>query len=300
MYVEDQPTTLPAVPRIVVIGDIHGDIGRFMQVMYTMGIVSPSWEWTAEPKNTIVVQMGDQLDSKPRAEVGAWESLPDVECMRLIDSLDALAVGHGGRVLSLLGNHELMNVLGDFSYVSQESMARTGGATARAWSLRPGSDMARNIMAKRNIVLKIGRQLFCHGGLVPMHLENVNNQLHRLNDICRKFLRVQELDGAEVSVLQNDILGANGILWTRAYMELLGKHPAALEQLLRDVLTRTGCTSTYVGHTTLHQITPIGNGALWFVDAGFSRAYPNEGKVMVLEVHNDGESFRTVQIDVKK
>jgi hypothetical protein len=49
--------------RIVIIGDIHGDIRRFKDILIDAKIINKNIEWIAEPKNTIVVQMGDQVDS---------------------------------------------------------------------------------------------------------------------------------------------------------------------------------------------------------------------------------------------
>lgn len=44
--------------------------------------------------------------------------ISDIKILELFTDLDEQAVKHGGRVISLLGNHEISNALGNMSYVS--------------------------------------------------------------------------------------------------------------------------------------------------------------------------------------
>ena len=56
----------PNCDRLVIIGDIHGDIKRLKNILIDAKVINNNIEWIAEPKNTIVVQMGDQVDSLNR------------------------------------------------------------------------------------------------------------------------------------------------------------------------------------------------------------------------------------------
>ena len=70
--------------RLVVVGDIHGDIRRFKDILIDAKVINNNIEWIAEPKNTIVIQMGDQVDSINRdPALDDWEVLPDVEMIYL-------------------------------------------------------------------------------------------------------------------------------------------------------------------------------------------------------------------------
>ena len=109
--------------RLVIIGDIHGDIRRFKDILIDAKVINKNIEWIAEPKNTIVIQMGDQVDSINRdPALDDWEVLPDVEMIHFTNMLNKIARSKGGRVISLIGNHELMNTIGNYSYVSSNSM----------------------------------------------------------------------------------------------------------------------------------------------------------------------------------
>ena len=185
MYNDVQPTYFPIVPRIVVIGDVHGDISRLMNILYKLKIISTDMKWIAEPANTIVVQLGDQIDSLNRGATVEWEVLPDIEVVLEMDKLDKIARNGGGRILSLIGNHEIMNFIGEYSYVSEKSK-QVYDIEKRRKIFAPGSKIS-TILAKRNIIIKIGDYLFCHGGLLPHHLDLVNNNLHIYNDDALMF-----------------------------------------------------------------------------------------------------------------
>lgn len=57
------PTTLPAVKRIIAIGDIHGDYNLAVRSLRLANLIDEDLNWIADPPNTIVVQVGDQIDS---------------------------------------------------------------------------------------------------------------------------------------------------------------------------------------------------------------------------------------------
>ena len=109
--------------RLVIIGDIHGDIKRFKNILIDAKIINANIEWIAEPKNTIVIQMGDQIDSLNRTTDNDWEVIEDIEMINFTNILDKLAMVKGGRLISLIGNHEFMNILGNYTYVSSKSIA---------------------------------------------------------------------------------------------------------------------------------------------------------------------------------
>jgi len=115
---EDIVYEYPQPERLVVIGDIHGDIKRFKNILIDAKIINENIEWIAEPKNTIVIQMGDQIDSLNRTTDVDWEVIEDIEMITFTNILDKLAIAKGGRLISIIGNHEFMNTLGNYSYVS--------------------------------------------------------------------------------------------------------------------------------------------------------------------------------------
>ena len=59
------PTVLPPVRRIIAIGDIHGDFRALIKCLRLAKLVNERWEWIGG--DTVVIQLGDQVDSKCRS-----------------------------------------------------------------------------------------------------------------------------------------------------------------------------------------------------------------------------------------
>lgn len=280
MFNEDCPSVLPRADRIIAIGDVHGDVERLLECLYATKIIDTNGVWIAEPRDTIVVQVGDQIDSLTRVGNPNWERLPDYEVIYFMDKLDRQARLHGGRVISLIGNHEIMNTLGDFSYVSTKSRD-----DLRYERFRPGGSIA-TLLSHKCVIVKIGTMLFVHGGILPGHVEMFNSNIHMANDIIRKYLRNDTLTDHEQHVLQNGIVGDNGIVWTRVFASVSDD----VHTMLERVLEMTGCKAICTGHNTLDNITPMYDGKLWYLDSGFSRAFGKDS-FQALEILDDGSSY---------
>jgi hypothetical protein len=102
------PAKIPTehAEAVVAIGDVHGDFDDFVAILQRVGLIDAQHRWTGG--KTILVQVGDLLDRGPKPR----------EAMDLLMSLEKEAPQAGGRVVSLLGNHEMMNIMGDLRYVT--------------------------------------------------------------------------------------------------------------------------------------------------------------------------------------
>jgi hypothetical protein len=288
MYNDAQPTYLEQVERIIVIGDLHGDVSRLMQILYGLKIFSNDLQWIAEPKNTIVVQLGDQIDSLSRGSTDEWEVLPDIEVMLLSDKLDNIARLEGGRFLSLIGNHEIMNIMSEFSYVSKKSLEKCD-MEMRSKLFNPGNQL-NNILIKRNIVLQIGDYIFCHGGLLPHHLDLVNNNLHTINESVRKCIgSPNTASDTDKQIFIKTAIEPNSILWTRDYLMLAQGQPEVLNDIVNILSTKIKIKAIFVGHNTVPFIQSVAHGRIFFTDTGISRAYPNEDYQIIEILNKEGQ-----------
>jgi hypothetical protein len=248
-------------------------------------IINTDMEWVADPPNTVVVQIGDQLDSQVRDTEPGWEKLEDLKLIRFTDKLDAIAKEKGGRFISLLGNHEIMNVTANFTYVSSHSLEKSGGYLGRMNKLKPGGEYAK-LLAKRPVVLNIGELLFCHAGLLPHHLDLVGGDISVMNKLCSTVLLGHPVSKDLERLFHDLFMDASSLLWNRDYLE------GTKEGELMNVLQRCGCNSMVIGHNPIEHITPLYGGRLWITDVGLSRAFSHTS-LEVLEIRN-GREFRTI------
>lgn len=96
-------SALPAVAapqRVVAIGDVHGEYQSFVTILKRAGLIDDRMRWSG--RATTLIQTGDYLDR------GAGVR----PVLDLMMALDAAAPRSRGRVIVLLGNHEVMNFAG--------------------------------------------------------------------------------------------------------------------------------------------------------------------------------------------
>lgn len=95
------PCALEGVGRIVAVGDVHGSYDGLVRILRAAGVIDGRDRWTGGA--THLVQTGDVLDRGAHSR----------RAMDLLRRLERDAPKKGGRVLALVGNHEVMRLLGD-------------------------------------------------------------------------------------------------------------------------------------------------------------------------------------------
>lgn len=283
MIFEDSNFNFETRDRIIVIGDIHGDIKRFKNILIDAKVINNNLEWIAIPQDTMVIQVGDQIDSANRTpEENNWEVIDDISMIHFTNSLDNIAKTKGGRVISLIGNHELMNAMGNFSYVSKNSNHQN-----RMRYFMPSGSLSP-ILGKRPIILKIGQLLFCHAGIKKHHLETVekyNKDIFYVNDVWKNYILYNKILPSDKEIFNKLLEHDDGILWTRDQDD-----PTDLEY----TLSKLGCLFVFVGHSTGYQIHLMHN-KIWFTDNGISRAYGCDNDYQYIDIANKQISVKTVK-----
>jgi hypothetical protein len=97
--------------RIVAVGDLHGDYQAWLTIARAAGLIDSGGHWAGG--RTTLVQMGDIVDRQPDS----------LKIIRSLQQLQKDAARAGGRVVVVLGNHEAMNLLGDFRYTTPGEFA---------------------------------------------------------------------------------------------------------------------------------------------------------------------------------
>jgi hypothetical protein len=101
--------TWTEIGRVVAIGDVHGAHEQVRQLLLGLELIDAKGTWSGG--ETHLVFVGDLIDRGPG----------DRQLLDMIRRLQGEAEAGGGRVHVLLGNHDTMNLVYDFRYVSMES-----------------------------------------------------------------------------------------------------------------------------------------------------------------------------------
>lgn len=157
--------------RIVAIGDVHGAAENFAAILKKAGLIDDQQRWSGG--NAILVQTGDMTDRGAGMRAA----------LDLLMSLEDQARDAGGRVHALLGNHEVMDMVGELRDASPEIFATFGGESAMREAFGPRGRYGRWLRDKP-VVAEIDGTVFMHAGIDPAFSNDVS-----VNDINRRAKR---------------------------------------------------------------------------------------------------------------
>src|SRR5579862_4935289 len=281
------------VDKIVAVGDVHGDYDQLVTVLKSAGLIDDGENWTGG--KTHLVQNGDVLDRGPDSR----------KAMDLLMKLEKQAAAAGGQVHALIGNHESMNVKGDFRYTSAGEYASfrdQNSASVRDAAFQKegaGQDRAQwdaghplgffehrdalsatgrygEWISRNDAVIKINNTLFLHAGISA----KFNSQkIDQINGHIRNALKNRGLPSDSI------LLDQEGPLW---YRGLAQGNEEELEPAVKKALKNFGVERIVIGHTYANAaITPRFDGKVIMVDIGLSRVYDGIGKVGCLVIEQD-------------
>lgn len=272
---DDSSFRFAAADRVVAIGDLHGDLEAARRALRLAGAVDANDKWIGG--KLVVVQTGDELDRGDQ----------DRNILDLFDRLSVEAKAAGGAVHALNGNHETMNVAGDFRYVTAGGFEEFAGMTCervpnpmlqscpevargRLSAFYPGGTYALKL-AERPVVIVVGDTVFVHGGVTPQYAQY---GMARINQETRSWMR------GEIEHPPSAIVDPEGPVWTRRYSETSRDADCAS---LGQALDALHVTRMVVAHTPqMHGITSACGDRVYRIDTGLSHYYG--GPVEVLEI----------------
>ena len=123
--------------RIIAIGDIHGSIDGFKSILKVTGLADGNGKWTGG--RTQLIQTGDYMDRGKDTRA----------VLDLLMALEDQAKETGGRAFAVLGNHEVMNLIGETRDATKEIFATFADANSEKRREAAWEDYAKLAAAKK-------------------------------------------------------------------------------------------------------------------------------------------------------
>jgi hypothetical protein len=303
--------------RIIAIGDIHGDYYIFIELLKLAKVIDNNLNWIG--KDTYVIQLGDTLDGKrPNITLDKeYINLPgEIEITKLILKLDSKAKKHGGRVISILGNHELY----PFYFYNDDSFNQKYVKNidlnqykklykvSRFKYYKPGvGEGAKLFGATRPLIIQLGQFIFCHGSLNKKFVELcIKNNIKKTTN--SKFIDISKLNNIvsdwltgkskKVPFFINESDNINP-LFNRDLTDPKTLNKTQCIDLVDSVLQyfKNG-NYLVMGHSSHKKICTLCNDTVYRTDIAVSRAFggtfkSNMKRLQVLEIKQKNNCIRT-------
>ncbi|OWM67881.1 shewanella-like protein phosphatase 2 [Punica granatum] len=300
----------PVPDRLIAIGDLHGDLQKSREAFTLAGLIDGNGNWIGG--STTVVQIGDVLDRGPE----------ELKILYFLEKLKQEAAKSGGKLITMNGNHEIMNVEGDFRFVTKKGLEEF-----RNWAdwftignqmkglckeLEKPKDPFSGIPAvfpgiKEEFVdgfrariaalkpngpiasrfLSPNLTVLVVGESVFVHggllAEHVNYGLERINEEVRDWI-----NGLKGRFSPSYVRGRNSLVWLRKFSDEVAKNCdcSALEHTLATI---PGAKRMIMGHTIQEAgINGACNNRAIRIDVGMSKGCTN-GLPEVLEITKNSE-----------
>jgi hypothetical protein len=311
--------------RVIAVGDVHGAYEQFVAILKTAGIIDPSGHWAGG--QTQFVQTGDLVDRGPG----------DRKVLDLMIRLEREAPAAGGRVYALLGNHEVLTMLGEVRYLnpaeSEEFRTPNSEALREAYydrlladvrneskaAGRPFDEAAFRQQFLNNVRLgfverqaafgpagEYGKWLRQHDAVVRINQVvfvhgGISKAVAKLGCAgINKRVHAElttDFDKVVASQEKSLIAGPDGPLWYRGLAELGDK---ALTREVGALLARFNANAIVGGHTVTKggSVRMRFDGKVFQIDTGMlSSAYAG-GRASALEI-KDG-TFTAIYLDKRE
>ncbi|MCC6906287.1 MAG: metallophosphoesterase [Anaerolineae bacterium] len=214
---------------IFVLGDIHGCLDKITPLLYRAGLVDRRLAWTGG--DATLCLLGDYVD----------RGLDSIPVLDLIMRLQREAAGAGGRVLALLGNHDLM-----LSIVSKvpDALAGTKRPFRQQWTLNGGIEKDLERLRPEHVawIDTLPSMMLVAGRLL----------IHADATFYRDYgASVDEVNASITAVIQGGDPAALALLDERFAQRMAFRNGASAIEAASRML------QTYGGQQILHGHTPI-------------------------------------------
>lgn len=249
------------IDSIFCIGDVHGEYVGLMSLLKNNKIIDDNLNWSFGKGHLIFC--GDLFD---RGEMVN-------ETLLFIYNLENQASSFGGKVHVVLGNHEIMIFEGNTKYINNkyDYINRTTNISYSFLYNKDNSIIGKWLRSKP-VILKIDDKIFVHGGISQDFIQN-GYSINYTNDLIYNYLNFNIFN----KDLKN-ILGANGPLWFRGYLET--ENNSISNEVILKILKHLDANRIIFAHTKVKNVEFLFKNKLVAIDVPLTKNY-SEGLLIV-------------------
>lgn len=254
-FINTNPLIPPCIydtpSRIFVMGDIHGQYERMVEMLISVGIIDNKLNWSWGDGHMVFI--GDIFDRGEGVMEALW----------LIYKLEQQAEYQNGKVHLILGNHEAMILKNDIRYISNKYYSLTSNLDISYHELFGENTVMGKWLRTKNVVEKVGNILFIHAG-ISKELLSLGLSLEDINAGFRHFLNQNDEDC--YNDMDRFLIGRYGPVWYRGYLKASSGYQEIDQQSLEKVLETYSADQVVVGHTEVNLIQPVKNKKVYPVN----------------------------------
>lgn len=223
----------PIPSKMLMISDIEGNFNGFWMILKGAGVIDSNFNWIFGSGHLVI--NGDMFD----------RGLNVTECLWLIYKLESEAESAGGKVHFILGNHDVMNLIGDYRYLRQKYFVNADSVKIpyENW-YSVNTELGRWLRSKNCIEL-IGNTLFVHGGIGG----SFPFSKFTINEINSEFRKRLDSGLSKQEVKEDVFIGRSSPVWNRGIAQNTVSH-----EQLDSILSHFDAEKIVLGHTIFEKI----------------------------------------------
>jgi len=234
---------------ILFLSDIEGEFELLRQMLIANKVMDENYNWIFGTGELVIC--GDLFDRGFAVTQQLW----------LLYKLESEAGAKGGSVHVLLGNHEIMNLSGDFRYVQPVYFDHARLLGKNYMQLFDENTELGRWLRSKNIVERTGRFLIMHAGM-SWEILSRKLSLESINEMVRPWYARWKSDLPDYF---SDFFNTNSPFWYRGYFD----EPPAMQSLVTSTLARYKAEKIIVGHTIRNLVSSFYDGKLWDINTNW-------------------------------
>jgi Calcineurin-like phosphoesterase len=261
---------------IVAFSDIEGEFEAFRNLLIANKVMDEKYQWVLGKGHLVIC--GDLFDRGNDVAAELW----------LLYKLEGEAKEGGGYVHTILGNHDIMNLSGDYRYVQPKYLERAKKMGTVYSELYNAKSELGEWLRSKNLIERINNDLFLHAGISPEVLA-LKWPLYKINSDCREYYD----QGAHPEKFPDKDLwkffDETSPFWYRGYFT----EPKATQALVNNTLSFYQVNKIIVGHDIIDSVSAFYQDKVIGIDVN-----EHEGNSQGLWI--EGGSYFKIDLSGKK